>query len=330
MLFVMKLAFHLTRLVVILALAIGLTASTLACIWDGETLSTEKKRSPDMAQLILGSAPAPPDPGPLRARITQLKANPRETEANWWNDLAGAHLRLGQAREAAELLAPVAAKFPNDYGIHANLGTAYHLLGRYAEAEKEIARDLEINPDAHFGLEKYHLALLQYLVRDSEFQKTNVYVHEWSSLFMEEPITPFTFRHAPILPAAVSGETNRPAYLEKWDLASDTKFEEGVRYMASLNPREPACFVMLGIACLYKRNYNLGGLAFEHAIKLGSPQAAQLKLWVGSIERHVGESLRERFFQRWLWLILPLPIVGWVIARLVWSRVQKRKLMSPH
>ena len=70
---------------------------------------------------------------------------------------------MGQPREVVELPEPLREKFANDYGFHANLGTAYHLLGRYPEAEREIARDLEINPDAHFGLEKYHLALLQYL-----------------------------------------------------------------------------------------------------------------------------------------------------------------------
>ena len=31
-----------------------------------------------------------------------------------------------------------AARFANDYGVHANLGTAYHLMGRYADASREI------------------------------------------------------------------------------------------------------------------------------------------------------------------------------------------------
>ena len=77
--------------------------------------------------------------------------------------MPGACLRLGQPREVVKLPEPLREKFANDHGFLANLGTAYHLLGRYPEAEREIARDLEINPDAHFGLEKYHLALLQYL-----------------------------------------------------------------------------------------------------------------------------------------------------------------------
>jgi len=319
----------LTPLVPALLVLMLCAITATACIWDADSLSAEKSRSPDMAQLIIGPPPKPDDPKPLLERIAKLKAQPREQDASWWNDLAGAYLRLGRAKEAAELLEPVVQKFSSDYGIHANLGTAYHLLGRYAEAEKEIARDLEINPDAHFGLEKYHLALLQYLVRDAEYQKNHVYVYEWSSRFTGTP-HPMMFRGSADPTAPMSEkDSGRPEYLEKWDLASDPKFEEGVRYMASLNPREPACFVMLGIACLHKRSYNLAGLAFDHAIKLGSPQAGQLKVWISSIERYVNRSLQEKYGQRWFWLILSLPIIGWIVARVAWNRVRKNRVPPP-
>ena len=115
-------------------------AAARACIWDSDTLADEKKKSPDMAALILGTRQSASDTNVLRKRIDGLRANPRESDPAWWNDLAGAHLRLGQAQEAAGMLEPLLTRFPNDYRIHANLGTAYHLLGRYAEAEREIAR----------------------------------------------------------------------------------------------------------------------------------------------------------------------------------------------
>ncbi len=86
----------------------------------------------------------------------------------------------GTDRRGRPRLEGVLLKFPNNYGIHANLGTACHMLGRYAEAEQEIRRDLEINPEAHFGLEKYHLALLQYLAKPKDYQARHVYVDEWS------------------------------------------------------------------------------------------------------------------------------------------------------
>jgi len=119
-------------------------------MWDAESLSREKSRSHDLAQTILGETSTLEDTNRLRARIKELESDRHEEDPMWWNNLAGAHLRLNEAQAAATLLEPVVAKFPDDYGIHANLGTAYHLLARYQDAEKEIARDLEINPDAHF------------------------------------------------------------------------------------------------------------------------------------------------------------------------------------
>ena len=253
-----------------LALFVAVPAS--ACIWDRDSLAVEKKKSPDLAAVITGPPPAAPDPAPLEARIKSLKANPNEKSAAWWNDLAGAYLRLGKAADAIKLLEPVVARFPNDYGIHANLGTAYHLAGRYADAAREIARDLEINPEGHDGLERYHLALLQYLSRDANYQKTHVYVDEFTPAFF--------------------AEWNLLMLMETRDIKSHPKLKEGVIYMATLNPKQPACFVMLGIVSLqghgYDRNLNLAIAAFTKAIQLGSPQREVLTDRIAIIRRHIG------------------------------------------
>jgi len=154
-----------------MAVLIGLGAYNLAraCIWDSDTLSDEKKHSPTLAAAILSPQTTQVDVKALRTRIVKLQAAPNETDPAWWGDLSGAYLRLGEAAEAVKILEPLTNRFATNYALHANLGTAYHLLGRYVDAEREIARDLEINPDAHFGLEKYHLALLEYLMRDEEY-----------------------------------------------------------------------------------------------------------------------------------------------------------------
>ena len=245
-----------------------------ACIWDRDSLAEEKKKSPDLAAVILGPPPPAPINRPaLEARINQLKAKPDKESPSWWNDLAGAYLRLGNVNEVVQLLEPVSSTFPNDYGIHANLGTAYHLLGRYKDAEREIGRDLQINPEGHFGLEKYHLALLQYLSRDESYQKTHVYVDEFT-----------------------------PALFGPWDelglmprvrnLKDHSRLREGVIYMATLNAKQPACFVMLGLVAMnadgYARDLNLAAAAFEKAIKLGSPQRDILTERIRLMRRHTG------------------------------------------
>ncbi|HXD00588.1 MAG TPA: tetratricopeptide repeat protein [Verrucomicrobiae bacterium] len=338
--------------------------SATACIWDAETLLQERLKSSDMATVILKAAPAPPDPAPLRKRIKDITASPLTNDPAWWNNLAGAHLRLGEAKEAAALLETVTNRFPNDYGIHANLGTAYHLMGRYQEAEREITRDLEINPAAHFGVERYHLALLQYLVRDAEYKKDHVYIDEWSDAFVREPNFRFARNAGKLSPWNTNGLDEKrlaflernwdgnsngwpgeeivllksntaqrpPSYRYKWDLAGDPKFKDGVLYMATMNPKEPACFVMLGIACNRARDYNLAVAAFQKAIDLGSPQADILAVKIDALNHYITESHKVNWPIDGLLSLAPLAILVYLISKIKqWKRGKREKILpDPH
>lgn len=303
-----------------LFIAVLLPFCAHACIWDADTLSDERKKKPELAELILGAAPAWFDPKPLRERIVKLKAEARENDPGWWNDLAGAHLRLGEAAEAAKILEPLVSKFPNDYGIHANLGTAYHLLGRYAEAERHIARDLEINPEAHFGLEKYHLALLRYLNRDAEFQKEHVYLEAWTHSLAEGASDAFSYPHL--------SQDSTNAFDEQFSRA--TNLLEGVMYMATLNQQQPACWVMLGLVCVRhgQADLNLGKGAFERAIRLGSPQRAILEARIAAIDKHIQKAHGHRRTEaisvsRTLALFVGVPALA--LACFAWWRWRKKR-----
>jgi hypothetical protein len=216
--------------------------SAKACIWDAVTLTEERARRPNLAQAVEGTFKTTNDLAALRLKIQKLEAAPQDS-AEWLNELAGTYLRVGDAEKAVALLEPALSRFPTDYGVHANLGTAYHLLGNYKAAEREIARDLEINPDAHFGLERYHLALLQYLVRDPAYQKEHVYIDEWTGAFTDnlaQWLSDSTDKSTGLYSvqrdyAKKSSGEDAPSYLLKWNLASDPKFEDGVIYMATLN-----------------------------------------------------------------------------------------------
>ena len=305
--------------------------TVLACIWDGRTLGEEKKSRPDLANIILNAGkPKPADPT-IRQDIDRLRALPQPDNVDWINNLAGAFIRSGQPAEAVKLLEPARERFPDNYGIHANLGTSYHLLGRYADAEREIAKDLEINPDAHFGLEKYHLALLQYLMRDQDYQRRHLYIDEWSEEFFwmrGERLRGLRQYKVEILPANHKPETPEqieslkktadpewrarfpnekvvndvlesagdlpPAYRFKWDLAADTNLTRGVMYMAELNPDQPAAMVMAGVIAAREGSYNLAIAAYQRAIGLGSPQADILKWHITALESHVAQSLSHR------------------------------------
>jgi tetratricopeptide (TPR) repeat protein len=335
-----------------------------ACIWDSDTLLSERFKSPKLSDAILKPPPKPPDPAPLLKRIQALKSAPKQDDPAWWNDLAGAYLRLGQAKEAAELLAPVVKRFPNDYGVHANLGTAYHLLGRFVEAEVEIARDLEINPDAHFGLEKYHLALLQYLVRDRTYRERHVYVDEFSQSFckyshsirdderkapvrdevpdqgaqrrkeLEAEYQMFlksNKKNDPKILGSYQGELGLfdelPSYRLKWNLARDHNLNDGVIYLASLNPLEPACFVMLGVVSIRNRDLNLGAAAYERAIALGSLQAPLLRSKITDIYEHIVKARWNNwpsYGAIWTVVISFVTVLGIIISKLIRGLIRWR------
>jgi tetratricopeptide (TPR) repeat protein len=289
-----------TKGCVLLVLFMSLAVSVCrACLWDATTLTEEKQRHPELAKVVLGELPPAEDPKLMRERIEKLMAERRENEVMWWNNLAVAYIKLGELKEAVALLESVTNRFANDYGIHANLGTAYHLMGRYREAEKEIARDLEINPDAHFGLERYHLALLKYLNKDKEYQKQHVYVDIWTSPFLKDDNIRHMFNG---MRQAVGEAVQKELENGKKDpeggfqgtFIEDPKFEQGVVYMASLNPKEPACFVMLGVMCLTEKlDFHLGAAAFQKAIDLGSPQKEVLQHRLLEIQEFIKRSEGE-------------------------------------
>lgn len=308
------------------ALMVVCCETASACIWDADTMFEEKWKNPAMAKAILSNDPVQIDEHTLRSRIASLIKNPHKDDPSWWNDLAGAHLRLRESREAINILEPLLQRFPDNYGIHANLGTAYHLAGQYLKAEREIARDLELNPDAHFGLEKYHLALLQYLVRDQSYQTAHLYVDEFSEEFVFRPGIWMQRPQAGLLTTLDPNEADNtarndlqkwlkapgdlfelhqilrrvqrsdrsPAYRLKWNLATDPKLIEGVLYMAELNRSEPAAMTMLGLVCLKKRDLNLAAAAFERAAQMKSPQTPILNERVAAIHRHIAQAQLDR------------------------------------
>jgi tetratricopeptide (TPR) repeat protein len=246
-----------TRRLLALAVVLALAADRAsACITDSQTpppAPVSPKDNPDLARAILGREPIPPDPAPMRKRLALLRAEPREGDVAWWNDVAGALLRLGEAADAAKLLESAAQKFPGDAAVRSNLGTAYHMLGRPVEAERELGYAVEIQPGAQGGVEAYHLDLVRYLAQDEEYRAKHVFLDEWSETFLK-----------------TEGAT----------LVAPPKKRDGLeRALLRLTEQsrsEPACFVMLGLAAQSRGDLPLAAAAYEKAMKLRSPQAEHL------------------------------------------------------
>jgi tetratricopeptide (TPR) repeat protein len=96
-------------------------------------------------------------------RLKRLEADP--TNAALLDDLAVAYDKTGQHEKAIETALKTEKLHPGRYETAANLGTFYFHSGKLAEGLPHIDRALAINPNAHFGREKYQKLLVEYVLK---------------------------------------------------------------------------------------------------------------------------------------------------------------------
>lgn len=90
----------------------------------------------------------------------QLKTKPGDFRI--LSDLAALELKAGSKADGLKMLEELYGKYPDEYNIVANLGTAYELAGNNAKALELINRAISINPQSHYGSEWIHLRILEY------------------------------------------------------------------------------------------------------------------------------------------------------------------------
>ncbi len=172
-----------------LLIVILLTSQTFACLWDRDTLAEEAKGRPDLVKIIVGWFDRyPPEYYQIRlGRVTRdLQSTPNDLAL--YDDAAVACDRLGRSDDAIGWMAKkkvVLDKLPGGeakdhrYRYLSNLGTFYlHRwislprekreadLADLRESEKQVARAIGENPNAHFGREVYQLAAIRWLLWD--------------------------------------------------------------------------------------------------------------------------------------------------------------------
>ncbi len=185
-----------TSLTTLLALATAAAlflvggSSLTGCLWDSDTLRTEATGAPGMVETIVGRFDRYP---PLYYEMhlervaTELDADPSDHPKNLaaYDDAGVACDRLGRHDEAIEWMSrkrtaldalPASEdRTEHEYRYLPNLGTfhAHRWLAAGADrsdmADIEVARDLiaqaiELNPDAHFGRERYQLMALAWIL----------------------------------------------------------------------------------------------------------------------------------------------------------------------
>ncbi len=177
-----------------------LPAIAFACLWDRDTLRYEAKGLPGIVEVITGRFERePPLYYELRLeRVTrELAADP--TRLDLYDDAGVACDRLHRGDDAIEWMTRKRASLDalpdsqerkdHEYRYHANLGTflAHRWLRNGADrdamhdlldARDHIQRAIEINPDAHFGRERYQLLAMEWIIAppSPEDQDSDIYV----------------------------------------------------------------------------------------------------------------------------------------------------------
>lgn len=137
----------------------------LACMWDHDTLAMERSRFPTVLELITGKfLRHSPEfyQWRIRDRLKRLESDPNNLAL--MDDLSVAYDKTSQHDLAIETAHKAGKLQPGRYETEANLGTFLIHSGKLEEGLVHIDKALQINPDAHFGREKYQKALVEYVL----------------------------------------------------------------------------------------------------------------------------------------------------------------------
>ncbi len=149
-----------------LALTTVLIASPAwACLWDYDTLLQERSRFPSTLEIITGKFLRHSKEfyeWRIQDRLKKLQTEPDKLA--YYDDLAVAYDKTGQHQKAIDTMLAKDKKKPGLYETEANLGTFYIHSGQLEKGLEHIDKALKINPDAHFGREKYQRLVVEYVL----------------------------------------------------------------------------------------------------------------------------------------------------------------------
>lgn len=142
----------------------GVPGLTFGCLWDSDTLATESARFPGAAGTMAGNFPRhSKEYHEWRAKKKAALVDAGKAEALDYDDLAVSQHKLGNHETAIATMLAKEKKSPGIYETYSNLGTFYIYTGDLQTALQYIDKALTINPNAHFGREKYQKWLVMWL-----------------------------------------------------------------------------------------------------------------------------------------------------------------------
>jgi tetratricopeptide (TPR) repeat protein len=140
------------------------SGEAIACGWDDETIPAEQGTLACMYDAVLGTF-AKHTPAYYQARLdaadAMLNYDPNYRRALDMKAIAALKLRRFDVAEM--VMKRRLEVYPTEYASQANLGTLFTFTGKWDEALKYVDAAMKIEPKAHFGREKYHRMLVEYL-----------------------------------------------------------------------------------------------------------------------------------------------------------------------
>ncbi|MCB1232462.1 MAG: hypothetical protein KDN19_19595, partial [Verrucomicrobiae bacterium] len=159
-----------------------------ACLWDRDTLDQEAAKSPGYVAIITGRFPRNPDAYfEMRLERVTRELEMRPDDLNLYDDAGVSCDRLGRGDEAIawmekklsriEALASDRDVSEHRYRYLANLGTfeihawlrrdsvSIAYLNEAESARDHIASAIRLNPQAHFGREKFQFMAIDWVIR---------------------------------------------------------------------------------------------------------------------------------------------------------------------
>ncbi|MEN9353881.1 MAG: hypothetical protein RL318_1206 [Fibrobacterota bacterium] len=141
-----------------------LSGAVLACLWDDESVAVEQEPFPSEPELLAGKFTRHSQAfwqWKAADRFAKLEAGKGDAFA-LRDDLAVSLDKLGLNDSAIATMRISHAKDPSRYETLANLGTFLFHGGKLSEGLPFIDSALRVNPDAHFGRERYQRWLVEY------------------------------------------------------------------------------------------------------------------------------------------------------------------------
>lgn len=252
---------------------------SLACLWDQDTLREESLGQKDVLEIVTGTLRHHATAWyAAKVAYTQPLVYAGDAPKERYDDLAVALAKTGELDRALATMRAKEQRFPGEYTTEANLGTFYAMKGDRAAALAHLRKAIAIDPDAHFGREKYQIALLEFM--ETVDQNPTIVNTDFLGL-------PITDHIAFALDPKHAELKDRPTVPKD----AVTAIVGLIRFGG--NDQNMHLWFALGLALGWQGHKNLALRALRRADVLGHPLAAQVGGWIAVADRPV-MAIRDR------------------------------------